>query len=176
MTIAAATVSRDTAAHLAPSCRNSISLITFVGIPAAITRGGRSSVTTELAPITQRSPIFTPLVTTQLAPNQQLDPIRTGPFEVNPCQVIGWSGSSKRWAASPTKQPFANSAAIAHLDPLQRRQHHVAVKEAALADLDPGLRTERQPAAGLEQAAGADHQAALIEALQYLALDRVADV
>ena len=68
---------------------NSISLITFAGAPAAITRGGRSWVTTELAPITQRSPIWTPLATTQLAPNQQLDPIRTGPLEVNPCQVIG---------------------------------------------------------------------------------------
>ena len=42
--------------------------------------GGRSRVTTELAPITQRSPIVTPLVTTQLTPNQQLAPISTGPL------------------------------------------------------------------------------------------------
>src|SRR4051794_1074397 len=67
----------------------SISLITFAGEPAAIVRGGRSWVTTELAPITQRSPIVTPLVTTQLAPNQALSPIRTGPFEVKPCQGTG---------------------------------------------------------------------------------------
>ncbi len=64
--------------------------------------------TTELAPITQRSPTVTPVVTTQLAPNQQLAPISTGPFEVKPCSVIGFSGSSKRWLASPTKQPLAN--------------------------------------------------------------------
>src|SRR4051794_26907804 len=73
-----------------------------------MTRDGRSFRTTELAPITQRSPISTPLVTTQLAPNQQLEPIRTGPFEVKPCHVIGLSGSSKRCAASPTEQPLAN--------------------------------------------------------------------
>src|SRR4051794_22084251 len=47
---------------------------TFAGEPAAIERGGRSVVTTELAPITQRSPIVTPLVTTTLAPHQTLSP------------------------------------------------------------------------------------------------------
>ena len=65
-------------------------------------------VTTELAPITQRSPIVTPLVTTQLTPNQQLEPIRTGPLEVKPWRVTGVSGSSKRCSASPMKQPLAN--------------------------------------------------------------------
>ena len=39
-----------------------------------------SRVTTELAPITQRSPTLTPLVTAQLTPNQQLAPISTGPL------------------------------------------------------------------------------------------------
>ena len=39
---------------------------TRAGAPAAIEYGGRSVVTTELAPITQRSPIVTPLVTTTL--------------------------------------------------------------------------------------------------------------
>ena len=56
------------------------------GAPAAIVRGGRSRLTTELAPITQRSPTVTPLVTAQLTPNQQLAPISTGPFEVKPCR------------------------------------------------------------------------------------------
>ena len=37
--------------------------------------GGRSVVTTVLAPITQRSPIVTPLVMTTLAPHQTLSPI-----------------------------------------------------------------------------------------------------
>ena len=55
-TIATASLSRNL--PLLPSSRrNSISLITFAGTPAAIIRGGRSWVTTELAPITQRSPI-----------------------------------------------------------------------------------------------------------------------
>src|SRR5205814_1435183 len=31
-----------------------------------------------------------------------------GPFAVNPCQVTGLSGSSKRWLPSVTKQPLAN--------------------------------------------------------------------
>ena len=65
-------------------------------------------MTTLLAPITQRSPIATPLVTTTLAPHQTLSPMRVGPLLVNPCQVTGRSGSSKRWLASVTKQPLAN--------------------------------------------------------------------
>ena len=53
---------------------------TRAGAPAAIEYGGMSVVTTELAPITQRSPIVTPLVTTTLAPHQTLSPIRVGPL------------------------------------------------------------------------------------------------
>jgi len=48
-----------------------------------------SWVTTLLAPITQRSPIVTPLVTITFAPSQQLSPIRVGPFVVNPCHGTG---------------------------------------------------------------------------------------
>ncbi len=62
--------------------------------PAATVISGRSRLTTEFAPTTQRSPIRTPLVTTTPAASQQLEPISTGPFEVKPCQVIGSSGSS----------------------------------------------------------------------------------
>ena len=54
--------------------------------------------------------------------------------------------------------------------------HRVAVEEAALADLDLGLGRQGQPAAGLEQRALADPQPPLVERLQHLALDRVADV
>src|SRR3954463_12675401 len=72
----------------------SISRITFAGAPAAITPGGRSRVTTEFAPTTQRSPIVTPLVITQPTPNQQFDPMCVGPFEVKPCQVTGIVRSS----------------------------------------------------------------------------------
>src|SRR6185437_1194373 len=81
---------------------------TRAGAPAAIENGSRSSVTTLLAPITQRSPTRTPLVTTTFAPSQQLSPMRVGPLLSNPCQVIGFSGSSKRWLASLTKQPLAS--------------------------------------------------------------------
>src|SRR5689334_11701689 len=73
---------------------NSICLMTFAGAPAAMLRGGMSFVTTELAPITQRSPMVTPLVTTTLAPNQQLSPMRVGPFVLKPCHVTGFVGSS----------------------------------------------------------------------------------
>ena len=90
-----------------------MAMITRAGAPAAIVPGGRSLLTTELAPITQRSPTVTPLVIAQLIPNQQLEPIRTGPLLVNPCQVIGVSGSSKRWAASPTKLPSSESTHLA---------------------------------------------------------------
>src|SRR5947208_13820007 len=82
--------------------------MTLAGAPAQIVRGGRSRVTTEFAPITQRSPTVTPVVTTQFSPNQQFEPMCVGPFDVKPCHVTGVSGSSKRCDASETKQPFAN--------------------------------------------------------------------
>ena len=53
---------------------------TRAGAPAAIESGGRSRVTTEFAPITQRSPTVTPLVMTTFAPHQTLSPIRVGPL------------------------------------------------------------------------------------------------
>src|SRR4051794_38853202 len=67
-----------------------------------------SVVTTLLAPITERSRIVTPLATTTFAPHQTLSPMRVGPFDVNPCQVTGRPGSSKRWLPSVTKQPLAS--------------------------------------------------------------------
>src|SRR5512133_3964726 len=85
-----------------------MALSTFAGAPAAIEPDGTSVVTTELAPITQRSPIVTPLVTTTFAPHQTLSPTRVGPFVVKPCHVTGLVGSSKRWLPSVTKQPLAN--------------------------------------------------------------------
>ena len=132
-------------------------------------------MTTELAPITQRSPIVTPLATTQLTPNQQLEPISTGPFEVKPCQVIGMVGSSKRCSASPTKQPLANIVWSPIETLLLGGDHRVAVEEAAGADLDLGLGRQRQPAARLQQRPFADPQPPLVERLEQLALDRVAD-
>ena len=52
-----------------------------------------SFVTTLFAPITQRSPMFTPLVTTTFAPSQQFSPILVGPL-LEPLPGIGRSGSS----------------------------------------------------------------------------------
>jgi len=49
-----------------------------------------------------------PVVMTTFAPHQTLSPTCVGPLLVKPCQVIGLSGSSKRWLASVTKQPLAN--------------------------------------------------------------------
>src|SRR4051812_2073080 len=81
---------------------------TRAGDPAAMENGGRSRVTTEFAPITQRSPIVTPLVTTTCAPHHTLSAIRVGPLVLKPCQGTGLWGSSKRWLPSVTKQPLAN--------------------------------------------------------------------
>ena len=53
---------------------------TRAGAPAATEKAGTSSVTTLLAPITQRSPIVTPLATTTFAPHQTLSPTRVGPL------------------------------------------------------------------------------------------------
>ncbi len=84
-----------------------ISRSTLAGAPAAIVPAGRSVVTTLFAPTTQRSPIVTPLVTTTFAPSQTLSPSRVGPFELKPCHVTGFVGSSKLWLPSVIMQPFA---------------------------------------------------------------------
>ena len=126
------------------------------GAPAAITPGGRSVVTTEFAPITQRSPISTPPVTTQLTPNQQLEPIRTGPLrlEALPGDRLGRVVVAVVGVAD--EAVVGEHHVVADLDQLERGEHRVAVEEAALADPDPGLGRERQPAAGLEQRPLAD--------------------
>ena len=148
---------------------------TLAGAPAAIVLGARSRVTTELAPITQRSPTLTPLVTTQLTPNQQLAPISTGPLVVKPCQVTGArgrrSGARRRRRSSRWRTSCGRRSSTSRLG----GDHRVAVEEAAVADLDPRLGRQRQPAAGLEQGPFADPQPALVERLEHLALDRMAD-
>src|SRR6202012_3508454 len=53
--------------------------------------------------------------------------------------------------------------------------HRAAVEEAAGADLDLRPGGEGQPTAGLEQRPFADPQAALVERLEDLPLDRIAD-
>ena len=90
---------------------------------------------------------------------------------MKPSQVIGVSGSSKRWSESPTKQPLANIVWSPILDRLERREHRVAVEEAARADLDPRLGREGQPATWLEQRPFADSQAPFVERLEDLPLE-----
>src|SRR5690349_4044881 len=75
---------------------------TRAGTPAATENGGMSDVTTEFAPMTQRSPIVTPVVTTTFTPHHTLSPIRVGPLVVKPCHGTGLSGSSNRCEESVT--------------------------------------------------------------------------
>ena len=90
-----------------------------------------SRVTTLFAPITQRSPIDTPLVTTTFAPHQTLSPTRVGPLLVKPCHGTGRSGSSKRCVAVGDEAAVGEHAVIADLDQLDRGDHHADVEEGA---------------------------------------------
>ena len=72
--------------------------------------------------------------------------------------------------------PVGEHDVVADLDPLVRGEHHAAVEEAPLADLDRRLARHRDPAPRLEQRPLPDPQASLIEALEQLALDGEADV
>ena len=101
-----------------------------------------SCVTTLLAPITQRSPMLTPLVTTTFAPSQQLSPIRVGPLLSKPCQVIGVSGSSKRWLGVGDEAAVGEHAVLADLDQLLGGDHHAHVQE-----LPAPIRTRALPGA-----------------------------
>ena len=91
-------------------------------------------MTTLLAPITQRSPIVTPLVTTTLAPHQTLSPIRVGPLagEALPgdrlCRIVEAVGAVGDEAA------VGEHAVVADLDQLHRGHHHRDVEERARAD------------------------------------------
>ena len=158
-----------------PGAAKSILRIGFAGAPAAIVPASRSRVTTELAPITQRSPTLTPLVTAQLTPNQQLAPIFTGPLRGEALPGDRLLGVVVAVLGVADEAAVGEHRVVADLDPLLRGDHHVAVEEAARADLDPGPRRQGQPAARLEQRPLADRQPPLVERLQHLALDRVAD-
>ena len=89
-----------------------------------------SRVTTLLAPITQRSPMLTPLVTTTFAPSQQLSPIRVGPLLSKPCQVIGLLGVVVAVAGVGDEAAVGEHAVLADLHELLRGDHHAQVQEA----------------------------------------------
>ena len=118
--------------------------------------------------------MLTPLVTTTFAPSQQLSPMRVGPLLSNPCQVIGFSGSSKRWRGVGHEAAVGEHAVIADLDQLVRGHHHAFVQERAGAD--PHARATRRgdPDARLEQRPRPDLQAALAQRLEHVAVHRPA--
>ena len=89
---------------------------------------GRSSVTNELAPTTPALADLPHGGTTHWRRTSSWTPIVTGPFEVNPRQVIGVRGRrsgrprrrrSSRWRTSRGRD----------LDQLERRQHRVAMRK-----------------------------------------------
>ena len=133
-----------------------------------------SVVTTELAPITQRSPIVTPLVTTTLAPHQTLSPMRVGPLDVKPCQVIGLSGIVEAVVAVGDEAAVGEHAVLADLDQLDRRDLDAEVEECAAADANPSWRGRGQPHVGLQQHVLAELQAVFCEHLEHVAVDRPA--
>ena len=117
--------------------------------------GSTSRVTTLFAPITQRSPMLTPLVTTTFAPSQQLSPMRVGPLLVEalpgdrPLRIVEAVGGVRDEAA------VGEHAVVADLDQLLGGDHHAHVQE-----LPAPMRTRALPGSGdphvrLEQHAGA---------------------
>ena len=115
----------------------SIRRSTRAGAPAAIENGGMSCVTTEFAPITQRSPIVTPLVMTTWAPHQTLSPIRVGPLLVNPCHGTGTLRVVEAVAGIGDEAAVGEHAVLTDLDELGRGDHHAEVQERAGADPHP---------------------------------------
>ncbi len=87
-------------------------------------------MTTELAPITQRSPIVTPLVTTTCAPHQTLSPIRVGPLLVKPCQGTGLR-VVEAVVGVGDEAAVGEHAVLADLDQLGGGDHHPEVEERA---------------------------------------------
>ena len=158
-----------------PSWPGSIARSTRAGAPAATTSGGRSRVTTELAPTTQRSPTVTPLVTTQLTPNQQLDPIVTGPLGREPLPRHRDVGVVVAVLAVAHEAPVGEHGVGPDRDALERRHHRPQVEEAPLADDDAGAGAQREPAVRLEVDVGADLQPPVVERVQHVAVDGEAD-
>ena len=118
-------------------------------------RGGMSVVTTLLAPITQRSPIVTPLVTTTLAPHQTLSPMRVGPLVVKPCHVTGRSRVVEAVVAVGDEAAVGEHAVRADLDELDRGDHHAEVEERALADAHARVAGRGDPHAAARAASAA---------------------
>ena len=131
---------------------------TFAGAPAAIENGGRSVVTTELAPITQRSPTVTPLVIDDVgaAPDVVADARRALGGESLPRD--GPVGVVEAVVAVGHEAAVGEHAVGADLHQLDRGDLHAEVQERPLADADPPGVAAGEPDAGLEQDVLADLQ------------------
>ncbi len=133
-----------------------------------------SEVTTELAPITQRSPMVTPPVMTTLAPHQTLAPTRVGPFEVKPCQGTGLLGIVEAVVGVGDEAAIGEHAVLPDLD------------ESTAATITPRFRKLPAPISilpgagavsqtfGLEQDVATDLEPALAHRLEHVAVQRPA--
>ena len=103
---------------------------TRAGEPAAIENGGRSVVTTELAPITQRSPIVTPLVIDDVgaAPDVVADARRALGREALPRDRL--VGVVEAVVAVGDEAAVGEHAVLADLDQLDGGDLHAEVEEA----------------------------------------------
>ena len=148
--------------------------MTLAGAPAAIENGGMSLLTTELAPMTQRSPIVTPLVTTTWAPHHTLSPIRVGPLLVKPCQGTGGRGRrTDGWIGDETS--VGEHAVVADLDELESCHHDSKVEECARRRCAPAPAAGiGHPDAGLKERPVADLQPAVAQRLEHVAMERPA--
>ncbi len=136
---------------------------TRAGAPAAIENGPMSLVTTLLAPITQRSPMLTPLVTTTLTPSQQLSPILVGPLALEALPGDWLLGIVVAVACIRDEAAVGKHAVISDLDKLLGGDHHAHVQERAAADAHAGAAGHRDPYAGLQQRVRTDLQASLAQ-------------
>ena len=134
-------------------------------------RAGMSVVTTEFAPITQRSPMVTPLVMTTLAPHQTLSPTRVGPLRGEALPRHRLVRVVEAVVGVGHEAAVGEHAVLADLDEVDRRDLHAEVEERAAADADPCRRLRRQPHAGLEQDVLAELQPPLLEHLEDVAVD-----
>ena len=147
---------------------------TFAGAPAAIENGGMSSVTTLLAPITQRSPTVTPLVITTFAPHQTLSPDARRALAGEPLPGDRLVRVVEAVVRVGHEAAVGEHAVIADLDEVLRRHHHGDVEEGPGADADPALVRDRQPHVRLEQRVLAHLEPAVAERLEHVAVDRPA--
>jgi hypothetical protein len=121
-----------------------------------------SLVTTLFAPITQRSPIVTPLADACRALAGESLPCHRPLRVVEAVVGVGYEAA------------VGEHAVVSDLDQPDRGHHHRDVEEGAGADPDAGLVGRGQPHVGLQQGVLADHEPSLAERLEHVAVQRPA--